>query len=170
MFPLSVYEIREFNSAMGARRLCYLPQLKPLDEQKPSGMHTNFPTSGSNWTVGKGVCCILPEKNLIPVIDHRTQGPVSCVPLARLFPQLRFTHQRFISADWQLWTAATVTDETLRSNMIGLVMKYAGSEGLNNNPFPDEYNSGNGQMNTVYDRTVVGGHFALVCRSLLSPT
>ena len=54
--------------------------------------------------------------------------------------------------------------------MIGLVEKYAGSEGLNNNPFPDEYDSGNGQMGTVYDRTVVGGHFALVRRSSLPPT
>ena len=70
MFPLSVYETRELDSAMGAYRLCYLPQLEPLDEQKPSGTHTNFPTSGSNWTVGKGVCCILPEKNLIP--RHRS--------------------------------------------------------------------------------------------------
>ena len=89
---------------------------------------------------------------------------------ARLFPQPRFTHQRFLPADWQLWTAATVTDDSLRANMIGLVEKYASSEGLNNNPFPDEYDSGNGQMGTVYDRTVVGGHFALVRRSLPPPT
>ena len=54
--------------------------------------------------------------------------------------------------------------------MISLVEKYASSEGLNSDPFPDEYDSGNGQMGTVYDRTVVGGHFALVCRSSLPPT
>ena len=63
-----------------------------------------------------------------------------------------------------------MTDDSLRANMIGLVEKYASSEGLNNNPFPDEYDSGNGQMGTVYDRTVVGGHFALVRRSSLPPT
>ncbi|KAF9782924.1 hypothetical protein BJ322DRAFT_182136 [Thelephora terrestris] len=61
--------------------------------------------------------------------------------------------------DWQLWTAATVTDQTLRTNMIGLVKKYASSR-INNLAFPDRYNSLNGQMSTYYGRTVVGGHFA----------
>ena len=67
----------------------------------------------------------------------------------------------FFPTDWQLWTAATLTDQTLRTNMIGLVKKYASSR-LNNRPFPDRYNSTNGQMNTFSGRTAVGGHFALV--------
>jgi len=46
--------------------------------------------------------------------------------------------------------------------MIGLIKKYASSEGLNNDPFPDEYDSETGQMGAFYDRTVVGGHFALL--------
>lgn len=46
--------------------------------------------------------------------------------------------------------------------MIGLVKKYASSQ-INNGPFPDRYNSQNGQTSTFVDRTVVGGHFALVC-------
>ena len=66
--------------------------------------------------------------------------------------------------DWQLWTAATLTDATLRSSMITLIAKYASSR-LNNLPFPDRYNSVNGQMIEFSDRTVVGGHFALVRRS-----
>ena len=105
------------------------------------------------------------------VTGQHTQKPV-CVPLAYpgFFHQRQFTHQRMLSADWQLWTAATVTDDTLRANMIGLIRKYASSEGLNSDPFPDEYDSISGQMGTFYDRTVVGGHFALVCRSSLSPT
>jgi hypothetical protein len=49
--------------------------------------------------------------------------------------------------------------------MIGLVKKYTSSR-LNNRPFPDRYNSTNGQMITFYDRSAVGGHFALVRFSL----
>jgi hypothetical protein len=44
--------------------------------------------------------------------------------------------------------------------MISLVKKYVTS-GINSGPFPDRYNSVNGQMATFMDRTVVGGHFAL---------
>jgi len=63
--------------------------------------------------------------------------------------------------DWQLWTAATVTDASLRASLIGLVKKYV-SSGINSGPFPDRYNSANGEMATFVDRTVVGGHFALL--------
>jgi hypothetical protein len=52
--------------------------------------------------------------------------------------------------------------------MINLVKKYA-SSGLLSNPFPDRYNSVTGLMKTDYDRTIVGGHFALVRRSGMSP-
>jgi hypothetical protein len=62
-----------------------------------------------------------------------------------------------------------VTDGTLRTNMIKLVSKYA-SSGINNKPFPDRYSSENGQAATFEDRSVVGGHFALVRHSALSST
>jgi hypothetical protein len=45
--------------------------------------------------------------------------------------------------------------------MIGLVKKYV-SSGINSGPFPDRYNSANGKMATFVDRTVAGGHFAVV--------
>lgn len=77
-----------------------------------------------------------------------------------------FAHHLF-STDWQFWTVATLTDQTLRTNMIGLITKYISSR-LNNRPFPDRYNSTNGQMISFYDRSVVGGHFALVRFSTLS--
>jgi len=63
--------------------------------------------------------------------------------------------------DWQLWTAATVTDGNLRNTMINFIKKYA-SSGINSAPFPDRYDSGTGQMGAFVDRTVVGGHFALL--------
>lgn len=96
--------------------------------------------------------------------DHRMRRPVRIYLASLAFSPILVHSSKFPSVDWQLWTAATVTNETLRSNMISLVKKYA-SSGLNNNPFPDRYNSANGRMNAYYDRSVVGGHFALVRRS-----
>ena len=61
-----------------------------------------------------------------------------------------------------------MTDGSLRTNIIKLVKKYA-SSGINNKPFPDRYSSVNGQAATFEDRSVVGGHFALVRHSALSP-
>jgi len=49
--------------------------------------------------------------------------------------------------------------------MITLVKKYASSR-LNDGPFPDRYSSETGKMATFENRAVVGGHFALVRRSL----
>jgi len=75
---------------------------------------------------------------------------------------LPFIHSLvFPPTDWQLWTAATLTDETMRTTMITLVKKYASSK-LNDGPFPDRYNSESGKMATFENRAVVGGHFALV--------
>ena len=54
-----------------------------------------------------------------------------------------------------------MTDASLRTTLITLVKRYV-SSGINSGPFPDRYNSANGQMATFTDRTVVGGHFALV--------
>jgi len=78
-------------------------------------------------------------------------------------PSLSIHSSVISSTDWQLWTAATLTDETLRTTMITLVKKYASSK-LNDGPFPDRYNSETGKMATFENRAVVGGHFALVRR------
>jgi len=99
--------------------------------------------------------------NMFPLFVYETQTKWYASKLSNFGIQLD-SRSPYTRTDWQLWTAATVTDDALRANMIGLVRKYAGSEGLNNDPFPDEYNSVNGQRNTVYDRSVVGGHFALL--------
>ena len=88
------------------------------------------------------------------------------IHLQTLRPRVQIHSPAFSSADWQLWTAATLTDETLRTTMITLVKKYASSR-LNNNPFPDRYSSESGNMVTFENRAVVGGHFAPV-RSLIS--
>jgi len=63
--------------------------------------------------------------------------------------------------DWQIWTAATLTNETVRSKMIGRVKDFASSR-INDGPFPDRYNYQTGQTVDFEDRPVVGGHFALL--------
>lgn len=60
-----------------------------------------------------------------------------------------------------------MTDLALRTKMIGLIKTYVSSR-INSRPLPDRYSSVNGQMGTFADRTVVGGHFALVRRLALS--
>ena len=72
------------------------------------------------------------------------------------------------SSDWQLWTAATLTDGTLRSTMIARVKGYASSR-INDGPFPDRYDSESGKMVAFENRAVVGGHFALVRRLMSLP-
>jgi len=84
----------------------------------------------------------------------------SCIP-----PSVLIHSPVFPLTDWQLWTAATLTDEALRTTMITLVKKYASSR-LNSDPFPDRYSSETGKMIMFQNRAVVGGHFALVRRWL----
>ena len=52
--------------------------------------------------------------------------------------------------------------------MIARIKSYASSR-LNDGPFPDRYDSENGAMVDFEDRAVVGGHFALVRRSMPLP-
>jgi len=101
--------------------------------------------------------------NMFPLSVYETQTKWYATKLNDFGIQLD-SRSTDAETDWQLWTAATVTDQTLRTNMIGLVKKFASSR-LNNLPFPDRYNSVNGQMSTYYGRTVVGGHFALLLAS-----
>ncbi|KAG6869300.1 hypothetical protein C0993_000053 [Termitomyces sp. T159_Od127] len=61
------------------------------------------------------------------------------------------------SSDWQIWTAAIVTDTTARDLLIGSVKKYA-ADGLSSQPFGDWYETTNGQPEGFRARPVVGGH------------
>jgi len=67
----------------------------------------------------------------------------------------------YTKSDWQIWTAAVVTDPTLRNSLIGFVKSYA-SSGVNSNPFPDWYETQNAQEEVLKARPVVGGHLALL--------
>jgi hypothetical protein len=62
---------------------------------------------------------------------------------------------------FQIFTAGTVTNTTLRDQIINLVVNYA-SNGKNNVPLSDWYDAQSGQTDGFQARPVVGGHLALV--------
>lgn len=132
-------------------------------------MQANSPTSESSWTAGKEFHLRSPTAtsgpNFISLLDRSTDAKTGQYHLANytLPPSVHLTC--CFPTDWQIWIASTLTDQSLRTTMIGLVKKFASSR-INNLPFPDRYNSTSGQMNTLYDRTVVGGHFGIVCFAL----
>jgi hypothetical protein len=64
-------------------------------------------------------------------------------------------------SDWQIFTASTVTDTTVRNHLVDLVVKYA-SNGLNSAPLSDWYDASSGDMLGFQARPVVGGHLALL--------
>jgi hypothetical protein len=64
-------------------------------------------------------------------------------------------------SDWQIFTASTVTDTTVRNHLVDLVVKYV-SNGLNNVPLSDWYDASSGKTLGFQARPVVGGHLALL--------
>lgn len=64
-------------------------------------------------------------------------------------------------SDWQIWTAAFMTDTTTRDMLISAVLNYA-SDGQNDTPFGDLYDTTNGVAGSFKARPVVGGHLALL--------
>lgn len=74
------------------------------------------------------------------------------------------TRHTLTKSDWQIITAAFVTDTSVRNNMISAVLKYA-SNGQNNVPFGDLYDTTNGKATSFKARPAVGGHLALLSYS-----
>ncbi|KAI0779898.1 DUF1793-domain-containing protein [Fomes fomentarius] len=74
----------------------------------------------------------------------------------------------YTKTDWQMFVAATVTNNHLRDQIISAVLQYA-SDGQNARPFGDLYDTVNGTMvpstNPFFARPVVGGHLALLALS-----
>ena len=84
--------------------------------------------------------------------------------LTHAFLELTNRIRFFSYTDWQMWTAALVSDNTVRDTLITSVLKYA-SDGLNARPLPDLYDTVNGTALSTQARPVVGGHLALVRRA-----
>ncbi|KAI1787276.1 hypothetical protein LXA43DRAFT_716833 [Ganoderma leucocontextum] len=83
----------------------------------------------------------------------------------RLRSQSRLAHVLCpYRADWSIFTAATLTRDDVRDQIIDAVVKYA-ADGKNSLPLSDWYDTGLGtQANTAnnFARPVVGGHLALL--------
>ncbi|KAI0375561.1 DUF1793-domain-containing protein [Pilatotrama ljubarskyi] len=71
------------------------------------------------------------------------------------------TRHTYSKSDWQLLTAALVTDNSVRDSFISSVRKYA-ADGNNSRPFADLYETLDGSALDTRARPVVGGHLALL--------
>ncbi|KAJ7658891.1 hypothetical protein B0H17DRAFT_345172 [Mycena rosella] len=71
------------------------------------------------------------------------------------------TRHTYTKTDWSLWTAAIVTDQGLRTQIITGLKDYV-ANGLNNVPFSDLYDTVTGVSAGFQARPVSGGHLALL--------
>ncbi|KIY47397.1 DUF1793-domain-containing protein [Fistulina hepatica ATCC 64428] len=71
------------------------------------------------------------------------------------------TRYTWTKSDWSIWTAAFVTDTSVRDALIEGVKNYA-SSGLSSVPFSDYYDASSGDTYSFKARPVVGGHLAFV--------
>ncbi|KAL1730973.1 hypothetical protein EV714DRAFT_283692 [Schizophyllum commune] len=67
----------------------------------------------------------------------------------------------YTKSDWEIWTAAIMSDNNTRDMLISAVAQYA-ANGQNDAPFSDWYETTDGKVAGFRARPVVGGHFALV--------
>ncbi|KAL1761028.1 hypothetical protein FB107DRAFT_269372 [Schizophyllum commune] len=67
----------------------------------------------------------------------------------------------YTKSDWEIWTAAIMSDNNTRDMLISAVAQYA-ANGQNDAPFSDWYETTDGKVAGFRARPVVGGHFALL--------
>ena len=77
------------------------------------------------------------------------------------------TRHTYTKSDWSIWTAAIVTDTTVRDSFITGVVNYC-KDGESSQPLGDWYDTNGGGVEGFRARPVVGGHLALV-RIFLPP-
>jgi hypothetical protein len=87
--------------------------------------------------------------------------PPLITPLSDKFGVPLDTRHTYTKTDWEVWTAGIVTDQGLRDTFISSLKAYL-SNGLNNQAFPDLYDTITGVALGFRARPVVGGHLALV--------
>jgi len=79
------------------------------------------------------------------------------------------TRHTYTKSDWQIWTAAIMTDTNARDSFISAVKKTA-SDGLSSQPLGDWYEAKDGTPEGFRARPVVGGHLALLALSSQTAT
>ncbi|KAL0573009.1 hypothetical protein V5O48_008955 [Marasmius crinis-equi] len=71
------------------------------------------------------------------------------------------TRHTYTKSDWEIWTAAIMTDNNMRDVLIKAVKAYV-SGGTSSVPFSDWYETTDGKNQGFRARPVVGGHLALL--------
>ncbi|KAJ7260577.1 hypothetical protein C8J57DRAFT_1471634 [Mycena rebaudengoi] len=71
------------------------------------------------------------------------------------------TRHTYTKSDWEMWTAAILTDTTLRDTFISRLKNYL-TDSFNNMPFSDWYDTVSGRSVGFRARPVAGGHLALL--------
>ncbi|KAJ8587203.1 DUF1793-domain-containing protein [Rhizopogon salebrosus TDB-379] len=71
------------------------------------------------------------------------------------------TRHTYTKSDWELWTAAIMTNTTTRDMFIDSVYKYA-ADGESNQPLGDWYETLDGTVEGFRARPVVGGHLSFL--------
>lgn len=99
---------------------------------------------------GTGYLLDIPTRNLVRFITARNKWINSLVFLI----------------DWENWTAALVSDSSVRDMLVSAVRNYA-ADGLSSAPLGDWYETTNGGPEGFRARPVVGGHLALVSQAFL---
>ncbi|KAI0683606.1 DUF1793-domain-containing protein [Cytidiella melzeri] len=71
------------------------------------------------------------------------------------------TRHTYTKSDWEIWTAALVSSNSVRDTLVSAVKNYA-ADGESSQPLGDWYETANGDVEGFRARPVVGGHFALL--------
>ncbi|CCM03143.1 uncharacterized protein FIBRA_05265 [Fibroporia radiculosa] len=89
-----------------------------------------------------------PETAWYPTVDEEYGVPLD-------------TRHLYTKSDWQSWTAAFMTNTTVRDMFVDAVQKYA-ADGESSQPLGDWYWANDGEVEGFRARPVVGGHLALL--------
>ncbi|KAF7352678.1 MPN domain-containing protein [Mycena venus] len=76
------------------------------------------------------------------------------------------TRHTYTKSDWQIWTAAIMTDTNARDSFISAVKKTA-ANGLSSQPLGDWYETKDGTPEVFRARPVVGGHLAFLALQVI---
>ncbi|KAK2466302.1 hypothetical protein APHAL10511_001944 [Amanita phalloides] len=139
----------------------YVNQWQSLATSSTGGHLTLSYGDSSSWGLSYNLYADkLLNLNLFPpsVYDMQTSWYKT---VARPYGVPLDTRHTYSKSDWEIWTAAIMTDSTSRDLLIGSVWKWA-SDGLSSQPLGDWYETTNGQPELFRARPVIGGHFALL--------
>jgi len=138
----------------------YVPQI--LNFSTSSGGHLELSYgSTASWGLSYNLYADkLLKTNTFPSATFNMQT-AWYVNVAQSFGVPLDTRHTYTKSDWEIWTAAIMTNTAARDLFISSVRKYA-ANGVNSAPLSDWYETTNGAVQGFRARPVVGGHLALL--------